>query len=309
MLQKHNKIQIDSNAKDRLYNVYLSRGDKNSECIIEYYEKYKNFLDSKFTSQIKDDFPACMSELYFCHVFTERLKFEITNASDKGPDFYLANLDCWTEIVTATHGQKGLINSISPEDYDLTQGYQVPIDKIKLRLSSCLEDKFKKISKYLEDGIIENDKKVVICVSGGWLCNLFGIPMNPVRALPEIAQVLYGCGNLVYHIERNSGTIIDSEIELKMQIPKIKTESSPVPINVGYFQSENYAHISAVIYSWKTIFSNFDPEKIGVDFITVHNPFSTNPLEKNAFKCGIEYIPKILDESIEIETIDHEKRN
>jgi len=307
MLRKNHKIQIDSTAKDRLYNICLSKGDRNSECIVEYYEKYKDFLDLKFVSQMKDDFPACMSELYFCHVFIERLNLEIMHASDKGPDFYLPKLKCWAEIVTATHGKQGNINSIAPEDYDIGTGYEVPVDKIKLRFSTCLGDKFKKISKYIEEKTIDDDKPVVICVSGGWLCNSFGMPINPVGGLPEIAQVLYGCGNLVYHIGRNSRTILGSEIELKMQIPKLKIESLSEPINIGHFQSEKYAQISAVIYSWKSIFFNFDPEKIGNDFVVMHNPFAKNPLERNAFNCGIEHIPTVHDDSIAIEIVNHEK--
>ena len=68
------------------------------------YETCHKLVDKKFRSQIKHDFASCYSELYFCTTFIKGLGLDVIHPSDKGPDYYLHNLDCWAEIVTATNG-------------------------------------------------------------------------------------------------------------------------------------------------------------------------------------------------------------
>lgn len=90
----------NAKAKDRRYhNVYKpwDRFDPptllrdRAEALYEICQKY---LYKMFRSQIKSDFAPCFSELYFCAIFKRRLGFNISHPSDKGPDFFIKELNC-----------------------------------------------------------------------------------------------------------------------------------------------------------------------------------------------------------------------
>src|SRR3990172_4497174 len=66
----------------------------------ELYASCHDLVDKKFPTQIRDNFASCYSELYFAATFRKRLGLRVSHPSDKGPDYYFQDLDCWAEAVT-----------------------------------------------------------------------------------------------------------------------------------------------------------------------------------------------------------------
>ena len=128
------------------------------------YETCHELVDKKFPSQIKHDFASCYSELYFCTTFIKRLGMRVTHPSDKGPDYYLQDLDCWTEIVTATNGEKDNVNSIPETKHGVAA--ETPRRQIILRITNSFSYKAEKIFEYIKNGLIRDSQKIIICING-----------------------------------------------------------------------------------------------------------------------------------------------
>ena len=117
--------------------------DLASRHVEELYSLTSHILDAKFREQIKHDFASCYSEMYFSATLMERSCINVTHPSDKGADFYLENIRCWAEVVTATDGEEGNANTIPQPKLNEVQSY--PEEQVVLRLSSVFYTKANKL--------------------------------------------------------------------------------------------------------------------------------------------------------------------
>jgi hypothetical protein len=78
----------------------------------ELYSLTSSILDKNFIEKIKHNFPSHYCEMYFAAALIERSKLEVTHPSDTGPDFFLPELNCWVEVVSATDGHEENPNTI-----------------------------------------------------------------------------------------------------------------------------------------------------------------------------------------------------
>jgi hypothetical protein len=247
------------------------------------YTMCHKYLDKKFRSQIKSDFASCFSELYFCAIFKKRLGFNVSHPSDKGPDFFIRELNCWAEVTATTNGEEKNLNSIPEPPAPGIVGSQ-PKDQMVLRITGAFSSKAKKIKSYIEEKVIKHDQPVIICISGGWIEAYY---RRHVRG--DILEAL-----LPFDVVLNL-TIPDSPYYgLEPKEPIIK-KGTKTPVETDYFTNPKYSHISAVIFSAVRI-DDYDDKNltkdylkvIGDEFSIVHNPLAKNPLELGSIKCGAE---------------------
>lgn len=286
-----NIIENDSNATDLTYiNIqkdldWLDPPDLARRRVEELYKIAADLLDKKFNQQIKHDFAACYSELYFAAVFRHRLNLNISHPSDKGPDFYISDIDCWVEVTTVRDGQPDNLNSVPPKA-PLGEVSSYPERQVILRLASGFYDKARKIANYKKAGIIMPDQKVIICISGGWMSER--IPMRPVGGYPQIAKALLPIGDLVYWINKDSNEITNKEYKYRPDVKKVSRDGEHA-ITTDFFLNPEYSYISGVLYSYANASNPVELKKLGCDFFLMHNPIAENPIEPGTLRCGQEY--------------------
>jgi hypothetical protein len=116
------------------------------------YEMVSDLVDKKFITQIKADFGACYSELLFAAVFRKRLAFTVMHPSDKGPDLFIKELNCWAEIATISDGEKGNPNSIPETIPGVASTF--PQNSVVLRITSCFVKKAEEIKSAIDKKIV-----------------------------------------------------------------------------------------------------------------------------------------------------------
>ncbi|MBM4055237.1 MAG: hypothetical protein FJ264_11340 [Planctomycetes bacterium] len=270
----------------------------------ELYSLTSHILDSGFREKIKLNFAACYSEMYFAASLMERSKIDVTHPSDEGADFYLKNLDCWAEVVTATDGKEGNPNTIPQPKFNEVQSY--PEEQLVLRLSSVFCDKAKKLKEEdIKKGRIDENQPIIICISGGWLTER--LPMHPEGGYPVIAKTLLPIGDFVLWINTKTNTITSHEYKYREGMSK-KTNAGQKMISTDFFLNAEFNHINAVVYSWANAANPIERSKWGCDFYTVHNPFAKNKLPLGFIRCGIEYPVTANEKSFTMDPpIDHER--
>lgn len=272
----------------------------------ELYDACRDLVDRKFPTQIKSDFPSCYSELYFCSAFMKRLCLQVLHPSDEGPDYYLADLDCWAEVVTVSNGERDNPNSIPPLQFGVATSY--PMTQIMLRITNSFTYKAEKILQYIERGLIGDSQRVVICISGGWMEGLYRFPTYPVGGFPEVVNALLPIGDMVLILDQKTMSTTGRTFEYRDHVNKRRRTGDIEKVRTDYFLDPRYARISAVIYSYANVTDSIDRTHLGRDFFTVHNPLATYPLPVGSIRCGREYAIVADGESISITPIDYEQK-
>jgi len=298
-----NLLHPDPKAMDPLYNkIQENRNHLFKDRVEKLYATCAHLVDKNFSSRIRYDFPSCYSELYFCATFMKRLGLKVEHPADEGPDYYLPDLDCWAEVVTFTSGDKNKPNSISEPSAGAAFNY--PKDQIISRITNSFTTKAKKIFKYIENSIIKDWQRVIICISGGWIGS-WRIPSYPVGGFPEVVEALLPIGNIVLRMNRENMSIAERTFEFRDSVPKKKENNIIEPIETDYFIRPEYSCISAVIYSYANVTHSIEASNLGNDFFILHNPLATHPLPLGSIKCGIEYKVEVDGDFINITPLKH----
>ena len=240
---------------------------------------YKPYADKHFQTDAVIHFQERFWEMYLGATFLEH-SFSITRGTDKGPEFYLSNTPkkIWIEAIAPSPG-------CGPDAYNLPKqqggspiAYNVPIDEIILRLRHAIEEKKRKYENYIAECVISSDDAYIIAI------NSKRIDTIVLSAdLPNIVKSVYPFGNLTVIIDRKTFEIKDEVHEYKDTIRK----KSGSPVSTSIFLDDDYAGISAVIYSDVDCANR--PPALGSDFVLVHNARARNKVDLGTFKFGHEY--------------------
>lgn len=281
---------------------YLSPPTLALDLVEQLYLITRDLLDSKFQKQIKHDFAACYSEMYFAATLRHRLKLTLSHPSDKGPDLFVDDLNFWAEITTPGDGQEGNENSVPHLSYKEAQSY--PETQVILRLTNAFVSKAMIIQNYIDNKIIQPDQKIIICISGGWMSER--LPHSPISGFPQIVKALLPIGDLVLHIDTKEKEIIDRNFNYRDSVNK-KLKDGNKAISTQFFLDPHYSFISGVLYSYANAFHPIEIERLGCDFFFVHNPLAKNKIDECSIKCGTEYVVELNSESFTMKPIDHEE--
>ena len=268
------KFKLNNPSYDELY---IGTG------CIEYQKEYYDFLwnifkpyaDRNFLTEIKTQFLQRSWEMYIGVVLLNH-GFELTNPGE-GPDFILDD-SIYVECIAVNKGSENSIYRV-PERIQSGTAEWSPKDKIQLRLTSGIEDKFSKYkNEWSKKNWFKRSSPFIIAINSGELER----PQQYPPDHPYIASVLYGVGELVFNIRREQ-----IYFEYKNKIPKKNVE-----IESELFQNKEYNLISGIIYSDSRLLS---APKNGNGLLYIQNENAVNPCDQEIFTSMRKYIRQVND--------------
>lgn len=268
----HNNVQgeISTKYQEIRDNEYFSEQKDFIELL---WKKFKQYADSTFLDQFHkpENFEERFWELYLGSAL---LNYDLNlSSNDWGPDFKInaTNTQYWIEAISAGIGE-------DEELKDKSRSGKVPTDKIVLRITSALFTKYQKIKSYLDKEVISPNDPVIIAINSSKIDHT-KLGSDP----PFILRALFSIGNHEIVINPKTGKIIGEGLAQQDEITKTNKNN----IKTKYFEGDEFKEISGVLYSNKGPFFSFN--KLGADFLFVHNPFAKNNLKKGWLKLGREY--------------------
>lgn len=272
-------------GKDQVYIAvrdygHLADTRKHVEELWQYFEPY---ADPHFRNEIAVDFKARYWEMYLgCLALRASLPVIPTNG--KGPDLRLTLPDGRSLFIEAKAPGPGTGQNKVSEPTPIRVGdlnaiaEDIPVERILLRITSGIEEKFTVYNKYLGDQTLQPDSPYVVAINPSAMTFARG-EYDP----PLIIQALFAVGNLMVSFEKDDPEVHDTSYSIRQQI----TKHSGASIRTNLFLDSRYAGVSAVIFSDANPLSLPKPD--GRELKLVHNPYAHNPIHKGLFKIGYEY--------------------
>lgn len=234
------------------------------------------YLDTNLEEKLTLQFQQCFWEMYLVAMFLDVQIDLIPRAErsrpDYGPDIQLRSGE-WVEAVVATAG----VGPDAVSEGQPGRARTVPDEQMKLRVLNALAEKHRKFERYLADGLVKPDQPCVVAI------NTCLVPAAILeRTVPRVARAVLGLGNEVAIMDRQTGAIIEWTHEHQ---PVVKKRSGADVSQVAFLDGSQPL-ISACLHS--SVHAAARPDKLGGDFVLVHNPTANVALRRNAFRRGAE---------------------
>jgi len=254
------------------------------------------YLDKNFIKKLNSEFSSRLNELYFLDSLMNN-SLKILHQNDAGMDIWIDAIKGWGEFVAATNGAEGKKHSLKPLcDGEVTDSND---DLLICRVMTTISTKVKKINADVEKGLIKCNQPVVLFVSTAYLHEQF--PFSVKNQLNGFLRAVLPISNpsFIYRPEGKSGI----EYNYKLGVLKPK-ESEVINIENDIFLKEESKFVSAVVFSYQSIFYQKEGFQSGEDFIVVHNPLAKNPIKHRLFKNNQEYVTNLINEELSINKIN-----
>lgn len=238
------------------------------------------YLDSEFASKAARNFHPHFWELYLVASLQAAGLQLIPRAqrkgSDEGPDVLLTTGGAIEAVIAmpgvgpdaVTEGALGIARS-------------VPDPEIRLRLLNAIDEKRRKLQRYHESKVHPPDAPFVVAV------NAARVPSARLELpLPRIVRALFGIGHLEVRVALESLEILGASHGREEAIKKRGT-GADVRTD-GFLSPGPLTGVSAVLYSCTDSVNR--PTCLGGDFVVVHNPHATVPLEPGYLPAREEYV-------------------
>jgi type I restriction enzyme S subunit len=241
--------------------------------------QYKPYADTNFEDELKKHFAQRAWELHLGTTLLNR-GYALAEHKNTGPDFAIPYEDKNIQI-EAIAVEKGNGQDKVPEmEFIEKMGeMDVPEKEMLLRLTSGLEEKYRKYLSYLKNSHIKNEDPFVIAIDRSDLGHV-----DP--QIPLVLKCLFAIGHQVLFIKKDNASspkITGSTWSGRDKLNK--ASGSEIPLL--FFRDSTYEGLSAVIYCTDNILNSpKDPKRMGDNFVIVHNPFAKNPLPDNYLKFG-----------------------
>lgn len=235
-------------------------------CIETLWAQFYSFADPNFLTEIRRDFQARFWEMYLtCTMLQHQDRGYCVSCPKPGPDILLEfnGSRIWIEAVTATNGAPGLPDTLGPKG-DAAN----PEEKIVLRYTTAIQEKYRKYLGYLREGHIAKNDAYVIAINAA---NLLYKWTHAVDDAPPFVKALYPLGYYQLLLDRISGDIVGHQNETRSEI--IKASGKKVPVYA--FMDRRWRGISAVLCSFALPTYT---GTLGLDFELAYNPMARSPL-------------------------------
>lgn len=237
------------------------------------WEVFRPYSDEHFTTEATIDFIARFWEMDLTVSLLEQgLNVECPKP---GPDVCLKydNKNIWVEAIAP---QKGSGADKVPEQKDGVV-CNVPNEKIILRYTSAISEKFNKYQEYLDKNILSDEEPYVIAING---CQIPSarLDFDP----PRIVRSVFPIGDEYVTIDKKAMKAVDRGFQFKASVKK----ESGSDIMIKHFIEPDFSGVSAIIFSCSDCCNR--PTN-GNDWIIVHNPEAKNPLPQEWITCEREY--------------------
>ncbi len=244
------------------------------------YDQFHCHADSGFVDKFQYDFYERFWEMDLTCVM-ENVGFSVSSA-DKGPDICLQLHDDNKVWIEAVCPKEGSMENKIPEAVD-GYAYQIPTDKITLRLANSICKKHEQHLTHVKNGYCSGSEPFVVAING---CRLVPGPgLDDIT--PRIVKTVFSIGKDTIYFDRDSGEVTDTGYEERNHVKK----NNGKPVSLNFFMTEEYGDVSAILYSESNC--RVRPTENGGDYVLVHNPYANNPLPPGLFKIGREYIPDV----------------
>lgn len=239
------------------------------------WEQYEPYADSNFPNEFKKQFNQRAWELYLGSTLLNR-GYILASHSNIGPDFKIPYDDknIWIEAIAVEKGD----GQDKVPNIEYGKAMDVPEKEMLLRITAGLREKYRKYVSYSKDNIVSQKDPFIIAIDRSPLEH-----MDP--QIPLILKCLFAVGYQVLLIKREKPQpkTEGSTWSAREKINKI----SGSEVEMLMFRDASFDGISAIIYCAEGILNSpKSPNKMGNNFVIVHNPFAKNPLPDNFFEFG-----------------------
>ncbi len=246
---------------------------------------FQPYADRQFVREFSLNLSKRYWEMYLgCTLLDVGLELLVSD-SDQGPDFHfsISGRDYWVEAIAPGPGE--LSNADRVPDLmvgDIKKGVEpvtqeLPREQIILRLSQALQVKADAFKRYVEKGIVGPDDVRIIAVNGADL-GRWGDSVLPLILTPT-----YGVGQLT----ATFGSSYEDPSEQSNTFQEHIQKSSGTVVPMCMFLSEEYAHVSGVLYDRRGLGAYRG--RLGCEFRVVPNEFALAPMPANIIRRGWEY--------------------
>jgi len=282
----------DMTPSDELYRII--RDEKRPE-VVEFKSYMENlwniyypYADKDFRLQLAHDFHARFWEMYLtCTLISKSFNVVPKLKRAEGPDILIEDSSrrIFLEAVAPSEGCDD--NPDKVPKLKSNEATRVPDTEITLRYSGVIADKYKKYHTYLNQGIISAPDSYVIALNSCKIDTAI-VDKTATNDLPRIIKAVLPLGNKEVSISKLSGATVDWRYQYRPNI--YRSSGSVVPTDL--FLRPEYANLSGILYSRSDVANH--PNRMGDDFILVHNPKSTqNAIPHEYFKLGVEYFVEL----------------
>ena len=235
------------------------KNEKYRDHCVNLWSEFSPFADNNFSSAFADNLHCRYWEMYL-GVSLLRKGFKLQpRTNTEGPDLQisLGDNNLWVEAIAPNEGSGP---DAVPTLAEHNRFERVPDEKIILRFTNAISEKWKVLRKYKEKGIVSKNDYYVIAVNGyGIQMLMFDGPMQ------SIIKAVYPIGDLKVTI--NSITM---EIESEEYIPRYRViKKFGANVDTNTFLDPSFSDISGILYSSASIFDPID--NLGDDFLYIHN--------------------------------------
>jgi hypothetical protein len=269
------RIFSPGDARDPAYVTLRSMQDEHitaAKAFVEsLWDRFCGFADPNFLTEIRRDFHARFWEMYLtCALQDYAIRRGIAISCPKpGPDVLLEHEGnrVWVEAVIATNGEPGRPDTVVEPNTDSSS--RIPEEKIVLRYTNALSEKYRKYYGYLRQGIVRKSDAFVVAISGATLSYKWTRAANDA---PRFLKALYPLGAYQIVLDRRSGEIIGHQNEPRFHVVK----ASGANVAVMPFLERRSRGITAVLSSFAD--PMYHGATLGSDFELAHNPMGRTPI-------------------------------
>lgn len=265
--QKNCRNDNDKKVCEFWHNIILSKAKENN---------WLEYKEEEFLNRLNSSFNQYAWELYLAYKLnTKGLPIKRHISPKGGPDFYIDYQDykIWIECISVTEGTKQ--NTVPSRSIQLATAseielFEYPSNEIKLRITSGLSDKIKKIKKYKTNEIIHQNDLYIIAIN--YSDALSGYIDQDDNGIPIATSVIYGIG------ER---TWIYNGQDCKSVTPSCKslTKANDETISLNFFKDPNLIGIiSCNSDLWHSVINRSD---------SLFNYHSNPKMKKKIFKPNL----------------------
>ncbi len=235
------------------------------------------FLDADIREAAQNDLIGRYWEMYLAAAILDAglplVPNKKRNLAKGGPDFVVAPPSIYVEAIAARPGAGP--DRVTEAELGVVRS--VPKAEITLRLRAAIAEKHMKYQGYRKNGVLSSSDPYVVAINGARLPSSRGEP-----DVPWIIGAVFPIGNRVVHLDANTFEITGHSFEHEPTLIK----QSGAEVSKSIFLDKSHDGISAVMYCWVDQYNRATQQ--GRDFILVHNPNASNPIERGALPCGVE---------------------
>ncbi len=244
---------------------------------------FRPHADDHFLTEVRTDFNSRFWEMYLTCALLERAQergYDVT-CPKPGPDVRLEyrGRRIWVEAIAATNGMPGNPDTLMEPAPDCI----IPEEKIVLRYTSAILEKYRKYNRYIETGIVHRGDAYIIAI------NKSSLAFRWARAevdLPRFLKAVYPIGQLEFVIDLHEPRNARMQNRTRFAIRKANNQEVPVQT----FIDASWSGLSAVICSDAD--ASLSRMPLGADFEIAYNPLAENPVPEGLNPAGREWFSK-----------------